>query len=71
MRRSVGELLAGAAAFSSVVVTGHELDDFVKWTTRFLVLKNGAVAADMPVAGRPEDELRRELDRAMAGRCDR
>jgi ABC-2 type transport system ATP-binding protein len=71
MRRSVGELLAGAAAFSSVVVTGHELDDFVKWTTRFLVLKNGAVAADMPVAGRPEDELRRELDRDMAGRCDR
>jgi ABC-2 type transport system ATP-binding protein len=44
-RESIGEILTSAAQFSSVVVTGHEIDDFAKWSTRFLVLADGGIAS--------------------------
>ena len=46
MRTIAGEILSSAAAFSSVIVTGHEVADFARWTTRILVLKDGVISAE-------------------------
>ena len=43
MREEMGEILKEVAAFSSVVVTGHELEEMKKWSSRFLHLKEGTV----------------------------
>ena len=51
MREAVGDILSDAAAFSSVIVTGHEIADFAKWTTRFLVLRNGIVLSSVQASG--------------------
>ena len=67
MREAAGEILSSAAAFSSVVVTGHELSDFAKWTTRFLVLKDGLVAASVDAAGLEPQALLGRLDDALKG----
>ena len=71
MRRVAGDILSSAAAFSSVIVTGHELDDFAKWTTRFLVLRNGMVAETIDAAGHEPEELRARLDAAIEGEASR
>jgi ABC-2 type transport system ATP-binding protein len=71
MRRAAGDVLSTAAAFSSVIVTGHELDDFAKWTTRFLVLRNGMVAETIDAAGHEPEELRARLDAAIEGEASR
>ena len=54
MRKVAGEILANAAAFSSVVAAGHEIDDFAGWASRFLVLRDGVIA-DSISAGDPEE----------------
>lgn len=41
MREAMGEILKTAAAFSSVVVTGHEIAEMEKWSSRILVLEGG------------------------------
>ena len=66
MRRAAGDLLSNAAAFSSVIVTGHELDDLARWTTRFLVLRNGLVSS-VETAGLEASALRARLDAALEG----
>ena len=66
MRRTAGEILSSAAAFSSVIVTGHELADFAKWTTRFIVLRDG-VSTTVDAAGLEADVLRERLDAALEG----
>ncbi len=68
MRESAGEILSGAAAFSSVIVTGHEIEDFARWTTRFVVLSDGIVGATVETAGIDAAQLRERLDAAMGGR---
>ena len=67
MRESAGEILSGAAAFSSVIVTGHEIEDFARWTTRFVVLSDGIVGATVETAGIDAAQLRERLDAAMGG----
>ncbi len=67
MRRASGEILSNAAAFSSVIVTGHEIDDFARWATRFLVLRNGTIASEVPTAGVEFDELRRKIANSLVG----
>lgn len=57
MREVAGAILSEAAAFSSVIVTGHELEDLARWTTRFLVLKGGVISATIPSAGADVAEL--------------
>ena len=47
LREETGEIVQNVAAFASVVVTGHEIADLARWTTRFLVLSGGRIAADM------------------------
>lgn len=51
MRSGLGEVLSQAAAFSSVIVTGHEVDEFARWSSRMLLLRNGVIAASMSSAG--------------------
>ena len=67
MREAAGEILSGAAAFSSVIVTGHEIDDLMKWSTRFLILREGVIAASISAQGVARDELRRRIDAVLEG----
>ena len=65
MRAVAGEILASAAAFSSVIVTGHEVADFARWTTRILVLKDGVISAAVDTAGHDAAVLCERVDIAM------
>lgn len=67
MREAAGTILSDVAAFSSVIVTGHELDDLAKWSTRFLVLREGVIAASVSTAGVDPRVLRGRLDQALRG----
>ena len=67
MRETAGTILSNAAAFSSVIVTGHELDDFARWTTRFLVLRDGVISASVETAGLDAPVLRERLSAALEG----
>lgn len=67
MRATAGSLLSSAVAFSSVIVTGHEVEDLAKWTTRFLVLRDGVISASVETAGQEPDVLRGRLNAALEG----
>ena len=67
MRRAAEDILSTAAAFSSVIVTGHELDELARWSSRFLVLRQGVVSATVETAGLEPAALRSRLDAALAG----
>lgn len=67
MRAAAGDMLSSAAAFSSVIVTGHELWDFAKWTSRFLVLRDGVIAAKVETAGLDREVLRERVEDALRG----
>lgn len=67
MRKSAGEILAGAAAFSSVIITGHEIEDLMKWSTRFLILRDGVISASISAQGTDPVELRARIDDALNG----
>ena len=56
-----------AAAFSSVIVTGHEIDDLMKWSTRFLILRDGVITASISAQGTDPAELRSRIDSALEG----
>ena len=67
MRAAVGSILSSAAAFSSVIVTGHEVEDLARWATRFLVLTDGVIGATVDTTGLDAEKLRARLDAAMEG----
>jgi len=67
MRTAAGEILSGAAAFSAVVVTGHEIEDLARWTTRFLVLRDGVIDETITTAGMETPVLRARIDEALGG----
>jgi len=67
MRTAAGEILSDAAAFSAVVVTGHEIEDLARWTTRFLVLRDGVVDETIATAGMETPVLRARIDEALGG----
>lgn len=67
MRDTAGEMLSEAAAFSSVIVTGHEIEDLSKWTTRFLVLRDGVVSATIGASGVTPSALRERVVAAIRG----
>lgn len=67
MRADMGEIVSEAAAFSAVVVTGHELDDLAKWANRFLVLKDGVISASIDAVGAAAESVRTKLDAALRG----
>ncbi len=68
MREAVGEIISSVAAFSSVIVTGHEIADLAKWSTRFLVLDSGTIAQAIPSAGLDPDLVMGRVDAALKGR---
>ena len=67
MRAAAGEVISDAASFSAVVATGHELDDLAKWTTRFLVLRDGTISSSVAAVGATPESVRAKLDAAMKG----
>lgn len=67
MREASGAIISSVAAFASVIVTGHEIADLAKWTTRFLVLSGGVVSATIPAAGADAAALAARVDAALAG----
>lgn len=67
MRDAAGEVLSNAAAFSCVIVTGHDVDDMAKWTTRFLVLKDGVVSSIVATAGGEPCDVCAWVDAALKG----
>lgn len=67
MREAVAEILSSAAAFSSVIVTGHEFSDFAKWATRFLVIRDGVVASSVENQGTDPKVSEMRLAAALEG----
>ena len=67
MRDAAGPVLSEAAAFSSVIVTGHEISDLVKCVTRFLVLRGGVIVSSVEAAGVAPAELEARVRAALAG----
>ena len=67
MRDAAGEFLSNAAAFSSVIVTGHEIDALARWTTRFLVLNGGVIASTVDTAGADRSDVRARVEAALGG----
>lgn len=67
MRLHVADILQSAAAFSSVIATGHDIEDMAKWTTRFLVLKDGIIEAEIPTSGVEAAALRDRIDAILKG----
>ena len=69
MRRSMGEILSDAAAFSSVIVAGHEISDFARWATRILVLRNGIIASEVRASATEADvpAVIDRVERALQG----
>lgn len=67
MRELSGRILSEAAAFSSVIVSGHELADFSRWTTRFLVLKEGVISSVITSAGVDPLALEARVRSALIG----
>ena len=68
LREAMGGVLSNAAAFSCVIVTGHEVEDFARWTTRFLVLRDGVIASSVETVGLDPQVLRSRVDAALEGR---
>lgn len=67
MRAAAGEVLSSVAAFASVIVTGHEIADLAKWTTRFLVLSGGVVSATIHAAGTDPATAAGRVEAALRG----
>jgi len=67
MRTAAGEILSDAAAFSAVIVTGHEIEALARWTTRFLVLRDGVIDETIATAGMEPSALRTRIDEALGG----
>ena len=67
IRLASGDILSSVAAFSSVIITGHEIEDFARWTTRFLVLKDGVIASEVGATGLEKPVLLERLALAMKG----
>ena len=69
MRETAGRILSDAAAYSSVVVSGHEIGDFSEWATRFLVLKDSSLSDSIRLSDAGGREaFRREVVKALSGR---
>lgn len=67
MREAAGEIISSVAAFSNVIVTGHEISDLAKWTTRFLVLESGRITASIATAGMDAANIVSRVEAALKG----
>ncbi|MBR4476819.1 MAG: ABC transporter ATP-binding protein [Kiritimatiellae bacterium] len=67
MRDAAVEIISEAAAFSSVIVTGHEVEDLARWATRFLVLRDGVISATIGAAGVEPSVVKSRVAAAIRG----
>ena len=67
MREEAGEIVQNVAAFASVIVTGHEIADLARWTTRFLVLSRGRIASELTRGINESSVLVSKLDEILKG----
>ncbi len=67
MREAAGAIVSQVAAFSCVIVTGHEIADLVKWSTRILVLRRGVITATIPSAGLDPAARIARVEQALKG----
>ena len=67
MREAAGEIISSVAAFSNVIVTGHEIADLAKWTTRFLVLESGKITTSIATAGMEVPNIVDRVEAALKG----
>ena len=67
LRMSSGSIISNIAAFAGVIVTGHEIADMAKWTTRFLVLRDGVISSTIDAAGIDKALLTARVDAALSG----
>ena len=71
LREDAGELLSNAAAFSSVIITGHELEELSRFSARMLVLKDGVIASTLTASGVEEQEFVQRVLAAIKRRTDK
>ena len=67
MREAASSIISTVAAFASVIVTGHEIADMAKWTTRFLVLSGGVISSVIPAAGADKEQVVSRVENAIKG----
>ena len=67
-RASIGDILDQVSAFSCVVATGHETEEFAKWAKRILVLKDGVIKAQIDTQDRSVAEVRELATAALTGK---
>ncbi|HCG20171.1 MAG TPA: hypothetical protein DER26_04160 [Verrucomicrobia bacterium] len=67
MRTMAEKMISTVASFACVVVTGHEIADMLRWSTRLLVLKDGVIADSAPVAGTDRLLLEQRMTALLRG----
>ena len=67
LRAAAGEIVSEVSSFSCVVATGHEIVDLARWATKFLVLRGGVIAAEIPAAGVEPAALVERVGTALRG----
>ncbi len=67
MREAAKGILSDVAAFSSVVMTGHEVEDLALSVTRFLVLRDGVIAGEVATAGMERAAVVEKVNRMLEG----
>ncbi|HBJ59538.1 MAG TPA: hypothetical protein DDY72_03585 [Verrucomicrobia bacterium] len=70
MRATLDSLLSTIASFSCVIVSGHEIADMLRWSTRVLVLDEGAITLSQSVAGVDRARLEARLFSALKGEVE-
>lgn len=67
MRLDACEIIKAVSAFSCIILTGHEISDLAKLSTRFLVLSDGRISASIPTESLDEAGIVARIDKAVKG----
>jgi ABC-2 type transport system ATP-binding protein len=65
-RQRIGNALTDYSTHAAVVLTGHEVDEFINWCTRFIVLTKGGVSATYLSAEYDKQELKNILKQSVS-----
>ena len=67
-REALAHAVAESAMRSTLILSGHELEQMIDLCTRFIVLDQGRLAADISLRGRDRAEILPILRQALAGK---
>ena len=67
MRAAIGEILSEATNFTSVVLTGHEINDMASWADKFFVLREGVLSEPIVDEQNDKDAYAKKVYAALAG----